>query len=300
MSVLAEGYLHPRYAEAFAGLGQPRTLNRSGGWLLERGIPGTEHRDAMGPYPRLVCDDWSELCSDIAELRDGLVSLVVATDALADVSPTELERCFDSVEPYKEHHIVDFAERRVSRHHAQRARLAARDGVTVARVERPLDQLDTWVGLYGHLVDRHGITGLQAFSRESFEVQLSVPGLRMFLACHEGTPVAAQLWYVHGPRAYSHLTAANERAYKLRATFRLYHDALDAIGEECEVADLGAGAGARTQADDGLSAFKAGWASESRTSYLCGAVFDRATYDELSGSDASSDYFPAYRSGELD
>ena len=293
------GYVHPSYAESLSEFGRPRRLPHSGGFILERDIPGSDRRDAMGCYPRLVCEDWSGLCRDVAEIRAGLVSLVVTTDALADVNSSYLAECFDAVKPYKDHHVVDLRNRQVSRHHAKRVRLATRDGVSVERCARPADHLDTWVTLYDELVSRHGITGLQAFSRESFARQLSVPGLVMFRAVQGEQTVAAQLWYVDGRRAYSHLTATNAHGYKVRATYGLYDGALAWLAERCEIADLGAGAGATEQAGDGLSAFKAGWASHARPSYLCTAVFDRAKYTELSGTNLGSSYFPAYRSGEF-
>ena len=64
-----------------------------------------------------------------------------------------------------------------------------------------------------------------------------------------------------------------------------------------EWAHLGAGAGAALSEADGLSRFKAGWASETRTAYLCGRVFDRRRYTDLAGA-APTTYFPAYRAGE--
>ena len=45
------GYMHPFYAEALSEFGTPVALPASGGWLLERCLPGTADRDAMGPYP---------------------------------------------------------------------------------------------------------------------------------------------------------------------------------------------------------------------------------------------------------
>ena len=42
------GYLHPGYARSLAEFGTPRELERSGGWLLERAIPGSSYFDAMG------------------------------------------------------------------------------------------------------------------------------------------------------------------------------------------------------------------------------------------------------------
>ena len=41
------GYLSPEYVASQAECGQPLTLPRSGGWLLERRIPGSEAVDRL-------------------------------------------------------------------------------------------------------------------------------------------------------------------------------------------------------------------------------------------------------------
>jgi hypothetical protein len=65
--------------------------------------------------------------------------------------------------------------------------------------------------------------------------------------------------------------------------------------------DHGAGAGINSDGNDGLSQLKRGWSSETRTAYFCGRIFNRKVYGEIvraSGAPAT-DYFPAYRKGEL-
>ena len=58
------GYMHPGHAASLAEFGTPRELPRSGGWLLERAIPGAAARDAMGAYPLFACRDWTSLRAD--------------------------------------------------------------------------------------------------------------------------------------------------------------------------------------------------------------------------------------------
>ena len=52
---------------------------------------------------------------------------------------------------------------------------------------------------------------------------------------------------------------------------------------------------------DGLSRFKEGWSSDTRTAYFCGHIFDRDRYAELTSdiNISETDYFPAYRKGEF-
>ena len=67
------------------------------------------------------------------------------------------------------------------------------------------------VGLYAHLTERHGITGIRAFSRAAFARQLAVPGLVMFRAAAAGETVGLHLWYVQDDVAYGHLGATSPR-----------------------------------------------------------------------------------------
>jgi hypothetical protein len=50
----------------------------------------------------------------------------------------------------------------------------------------------------------------------------------------------------------------------------------------------------RASADDGLSRFKAGWATGRRTAWFGGRIGDRAAYDALAAGRQAA-YFPAYR-----
>jgi hypothetical protein len=53
--------------------------------------------------------------------------------------------------------------------------------------------------------------------------------------------------------------------------------------------------------DDGLSRFKRGWATGTRTAYLCGRVLDRREYERMvrAAGAGTTAYFPAYRTGEF-
>ncbi len=304
------GYAHPAYAEALAEFGAPRPLPRSGAWILERPVPGTNDTDAMGCYPLFACRDWSRLHADLADLENGLVSLVVVPDPFGEYELPYLEECFpDACKPFKEHFVADLELSPLSfvhRHHLRYARNALRE-VSVERCADPLAYLDDWVALYGTLVERHGIEGLRRFSRPSFERQLDVPGIRAFRATDESGTVSMLLWYVHGEVAYYHLGASNERGYELRASFALFWRAFEDLrAAGVRWLDLGAGAGVAEDPGGGLSRFKQGWSSGTRPAYLCGRVFDHGRYEDLAGRRAAvaapggDAYFPAYRDGEFD
>lgn len=299
------GYLHPAYAASLAEFGTPRELRRSGAWILEREVPGTPFHDAMGCYPLLLCRDWAGLGADLDDLAPHLVAFSAVTDPFADCGPAELAGHFrDLVRPFKTAFIVDLArppERFVDPHHRRYARQALRR-VAVERLDEPATLAEEWAALYAHLVRRHGITGMPAFSRAALVAQLRVPGAVAFRALDGAATVAVLLWYVHGPAAYYHLGASSPRGYELRASFALFWTAIEHFrAAGLRRLSLGGAPGLGGPRDDGLSRFKRGWATGARTVYLCGRILNGMAYDALAGgaSDPTDGYFPAYRAGEF-
>jgi lipid II:glycine glycyltransferase (peptidoglycan interpeptide bridge formation enzyme) len=104
------------------------------------------------------------------------------------------------------------------------------------------------------------------------------------------------LWYVSGDVAYYHLAAYSDRGYDLGASFALFWTALKyfaAIG--IRWAAIGAGPGT-TAAESGLTRFKRGWSTGTRSAHFCGRILQPTAYAELSANAAAgSSYFPAYR-----
>lgn len=301
----ASGYQHAGYAASLSEFGAPRQLPRCQGWVLQRRIPGFDSWDAMGCYPIFSCRDWSQLPLDLAEMEAGLVSLTLVTDPFGEYDEAHLRRCFGGiVVPFKEHFIVDLGgslDSFIQPHHRRNARKAL-ENLRVERCEDAAQFLDEWCGLYSNLMERRGIRGLTAFSRPAFARQLRVPGILAFRATHEGRSVGMTLWYVQGDAGYYHLGAYSDDGYRLHASFALFRRALEYFADAAlHRLDLGAGAGAAGDSSDGLSRFKRGWATATRTAYLCGRIFDRPLYASLTQARAAADttYFPAYRAGEF-
>lgn len=298
------GYLHAQYATSFAEFGTPRELPRCGGHILVREIEDFPARDGMGCYPLFACEDWSQLPDDVAALKNDLVSLAVVTDPFGNYDEPLLHHAFpDLVQPYKAHFVTKLGQPRseiVSKHHRYYSRRASED-VTVHVCQEPMAWLDEWVSLYDYLKERHGITGIQAFSRASFAQQFKVPGLVMVRAAAGEETVGMHLWFRHENIVYSHLAASNQRGYDLMASYAIHWHAIDFFANDARWLHLGAGAGVKGDEQDGLSRFKRGWATSTRTAYFCGRIFDRERYDEIArarGIPATS-YFPAYRLGEF-
>ncbi len=299
-----QGYSHPDYAASLAEFGQPRFLPACGGWILERAIPGNDGRDAMGCYPIFSCRDWTLLADDLHRIEHDLVSLVLVTDPFGNYSEELLASAFpDLVLRFKEHFVADLQsppQSFVSNHHQYYARKAL-EKVAVERCHDPAEAIDEWSALYDALVERHQLTGIKAFSRTAFEKQLSVPGMVMLRAQHEGETVGAHLFYEDGDVAYSHLAASSARGYELMAAYALSWGALEYFAGKVRWIDWGAGAGLSASGKDGLTRFKRGWSNDTRAAWLCGRIFDQARYRELARANESVDrkYFPAYRADEF-
>jgi hypothetical protein len=294
------GYLHPLYAQSLAQYGRPRILPESGGGILERPIPGSAYHDAMGFYPLFCCEKWSRLEVDLTSLGEDLVSVAVVVDPFGDVAIETLGTAFDFVRPFKEHFISDLSLPYASlanKHHRYEARRALRT-VTVELDAEPLPHLDVWNDLYQHLVDKHGLRGIKAFSREAFYHQLSIPGVVMLRALYNGQTVSAQLWFQQGEVAYYHLSASNAEGYRWRAAYALSACAIEYFTSRVRYLDFG-GAPGLSDSDGGLAAFKRGWSSGTRPSYFCGRILNRRAYAELMAGRKPSAYFPEYRDPEM-
>ena len=298
------GYRHPAYAASLGEFGTPRVLPRSGGWLIERAVPGGPYHDAMGGYPLFSCLDWSGLKADVDALANDLVSVSLVTDPFGHYDDEMLRDCFVSkVVPYKHHFVADLRrapETFVSRHHRYYANRAL-SVVELDRCDQPRGLLDEWLPLYDHLIERHQLRGIKAFSPQSFTVQLTVPGVVMLRARHGGQTVGAHLWCLQDDVVHSHLAAANRVGYDLNVSYALYWFALETFARQAVWINFGAGAGLNSDGEDGLSRFKRGWATGTRLSYFCGRILNREKYAAALTARGlqDDDYFPAYRKGEF-
>jgi hypothetical protein len=300
---LLTGYLHPSYAASLAEFGRPRQLGHSGAWILERPIPGSTLSDAMGCYPLLACPQWQNLPADLDELSGQLVSLTFVADPFGDADSAELRASLDVCAPFKLHYVADLSlprEETVSKSHRKHARRALRK-VSVEECPHPPNHLDEWIELYDHLIQRHQIGGLRAFSPDAFARQLAVPGAVLFRVRHGGETIGANLFYLQNDVAYSHLSAFSERGYSLGASYAVKWYAMERLAGSVRWLDFGGAAGLSDSPDDGLAQFKRGWTTGERLAYLCGAVLAPEAYDYLTRSRGiqAGSYFPAYRNGEF-
>lgn len=298
------GYLHPLYAEALCGVGPPLPLPASGGMLLVRPIAGSRFQDAVGCYPLFACTDWKGLRDDLEGLEGELVSVAMVADPFGDHDEALLRRCFPDVcFAYKDHYVIDLRRASggfVSNHHARNVRKAMRR-VHVELCETPESHVDEWVELYSHLMSLRQIRGVAAFSRDSLERQLQVPGLVMLRALGDGDTVGMILWYVQGEVGYYHLAAYSPTGYRLGASFALFTASIDYFRLRLRWLSLGGGAGVHASQGDSLARFKSGWATGVLTAYFCGRILHRSRYEALAArlGCPEANYFPIYRRGEI-
>lgn len=297
------GYVHRAYAESLAEFGHPRHLAGCDGWLLERPIDGGDALDAMGCYPIFACRDWSRLPDDLEGIGTEIVSLVLVTDPFGNHDAAGLQAAFpDRMAAFKDHFIVDLGsdpQDGISKHHRRNARQALRS-VSVDICAEPALFASDWQALYGNLVERHSLKGVTAFSPRSLALQLEVPGITVFRAKVSGETAGAILWYRQGDVAYYHLGAYSDGGYAAGASFALFATAIEHFAAAgLRFLSLGAGAGAHGDGTDGLTRFKRGWATGTRTAYLCGRIFDHERYRALCSARPATAYFPAYRAGEF-
>lgn len=298
---MSQGYLHSRYAGSFHSFGAPRELKYSGGWVLEREIPGAGSCDAMGLYPLFCCSDWSALHRDLEDQRAQWVALALVADPFGAYDRALLERTFDIVQPYKEHYVVDTRvplDDFVSRSHRSNARRALRK-IDVEVCTDPMSFLDDWLELYGVLAKKHGIRGLRAFSRTAFEQQFRVPGLVMFRAVHAGRTVGLDLWYVQNDVAQGHLVAFSDEGYALSASYATKWTLLNYFAGRVKWINLGGLPGSVEATGGGLGHFKRGWSNMTKTAYFCGRILDNQIYERLTQRVPETTFFPAYRVGEI-
>ncbi len=251
--------------------------------------------DAAGAYPVCPIRSDADVPAGLAILRAwGLVSVVLVTDVLCG-PPAQALAPFDVARPFKKHWLVDLARPSISKHHRYEIRRAAR--ACVVDEVRLVDHLDAWNTLYGALVARHRITGVQAFSRAAFEALARHPSIVTLRAREVDGPVLGMHVFALGDgTVHSHLAATSGRGYDLGAGYAIHAAALERFRGR-GLMDLGGAAGLEEE-DTGLARFKAGFASETREAWLCGAVLDPRRYGRLAAG-REGGYFPIYRAPDL-
>jgi hypothetical protein len=303
---MANGYLHSMYAKSLSEFGNPMFLPSSLSWVLKRNIFAFSDKDAIGCYPLFFCQHWPGLKADLKEIRNDLISLAVVTDPFGGYDEQYLRECFrDIVFPYKEHYITDLKKLPVNfidSHHQRNVKKGLRE-TEIEICHEPIVLFEEWKSLYKHLIQKHNIQGMAAFSEEAFKQQLQIPGIIAFRALFQNKTVGITLWYLQDDIGYYHLGAYSDIGYQVRASYAIFWTAIKHFADcKFQWLSLGAGAGILGKSADGLNRFKKGWATGTRTAYFCGQIFDNRRYQEIVKSMSLPEnvsFFPAYRYGDI-
>jgi hypothetical protein len=296
------GYSNERYAASFAEFGKLLPLNGADSWLLVRKIAGTPFSDAIGAYPFFMCEDFSKCATEMSGLAEGVVSVALVPDPFLGLSYQQLQVQFDIAIPYKTHYLVDLDvtfDRYLRKNHRYYAK-RSRSRMAVEMAKDASAYAVEWVELYRHLVERHGIAGLRAFSPKALAEQLSVPGCHYFRAVHENSVVGALICYLDRGVVYAHLTSTTPLGQTLMAQYALLWNAIEYFRGRAKWFELGGVPGSSDQdSGEGLAFFKRGWATVTCQAYFCGKILNRTRYGELcvSFGAPNSKHFPAYRGG---
>jgi len=283
-------YASRAYAVGLAGA-QAFEVPEWGACAVRRPIDRTL-ADAAGVYPLAVFARGADIGAGLERLRAaGLVSVVLVPDPL--LHPAGLAaRDFEVCRPFKTHQLVDPAVGAFdpSKHHRDRIRR----GLRRCRVERVrlADRLPEWLALYQELIERRAVSGVAAFGEAYFRMLAEQDEIVAFAASVDDAVAAMTLWFAAEGVVYNHLTASNAAGYANGANFALYGAAIEHF-QGAGVINLGGGAG-HSDAEDGLTAFKRGFANAEVQAHVCGAVLDPARYAALGGP-AGAGFFPAYR-----
>lgn len=170
----------------------------------------------------------------------------------------------------------------------------------IMRVDEPQIYLNEWGRMYDNLIDPHNITGVTKFSERTFEGMFETPGLHVYKSSLVGEIVGMVLFYEMDEVVYYHLGAYSDDGYLHNASFGLFLQAIEDFSTLSKKwLNLGSGAGQTENENDGLTRFKKGWASETRTAWFCGKILNKGIYNKLSWwANPNSNFFPLYRSGQ--
>jgi len=295
----APGFSHPAYAAAFRGWGEPHALSRSGGTVLLRDIPYTEYRDAMGCHPLFCCSDWAGLGDDLDQLAAHAISAVMVPDPFAAPDENGLRQIFTRVRPFKTHYVADLAqpmERYVPRRRLSSA-ARAMEVLSIGFVE-PVSAGPDWLRLQGEDAARRPRTGFNTLPEAMLEKFLAVPGVFVLAARYLGKTVGMHIGFQQGNVIYPHLGAFDGAGYRLGASAAMQIFEIRHFAGKARFIDWGGVPGAGN-AETGLSRFKEDFSNMRRMTYLCAKILNPHAYDALSRRFPPTDYFPAYRAGEL-
>lgn len=219
-------------------------------------------------------------------------------DPFCPLRGCDLEDVFDICRRLHEHRLIDLTAPVVpSIHHSRKLRNSGQ--FSIEMLEADSSFMPEFWSLYRELVVRKRISDLRGFSQEVIAQMLAVPGGRLVIARKCGRLLGADLYYQEGRTLRAHLSAYSNEGYANSVSYTMMAAAIENFRGSVDVMDLGGSpVGGATGGVDGVAFFKSGWTKLTRTSFLCGKVYDHDIYTKLSNG-LSIPWFPIYRHGEF-
>lgn len=260
-----------------------------------RDIPGTAHRDAIGPWPYVPAPAPGELAAALEELRRlGLVSLTLML--APDTGPEDAAAYAQlgvTLQPLKDHFVVD--PDRPTAEIGPRTRrnlaIAARNWEVVEE-PAPAELAATAARLYAGLADRRILSDITRVPPSHFSDLARLPGIA-FLSARRGPVVGAMVIAARDERRTDllHLLIDQSHIATCPGYAVLGHVARDWARR----GPVYLGGMPDGPDGPGVGRFKARWANRTSPLLLATAILDPQTYATLTAGTADSGYFPAYR-----
>lgn len=283
------------YLDALPHLGRPT------GTVLPfpiavRDVPGTAHRDAIGPWPYVPAPAPAELAAALDELRRlGLVSLTLML--APDTGPADASAYAElgvTLRPLKDHFVVDPARPAavVGPRTRRNLAIAARNWEIVEELE-PAGLAATAARLYAGLADRRVLSDVTRMPPSHFADLARLPGIA-FVTARRGATIGAMVVAAReqgqGRTDLLHLLIDQEHLATCPGYAVLAHVAREwSRGGPVYLGGMPDGPDG-----PGVGRFKARWANRTSPLLLATAILQPETYATLSAG-MEGGFFPAYR-----
>jgi hypothetical protein len=258
--------------------------------LTVRGIPRTELSDGISPYGfpgfsgthpgpvRRESLDWSGI---------GLVSILIRNAVGREmIVPATQRGCLWIHDPSKPRHLIP--------EHARLIRRCAKLGLKVRSSTGPstvTSDVESFVTLYEETMRRVGASERYNFSRSYFQGILRSCLSWLILAEFGEQPVAGAIMVLSDGMLHYYLAGSTNDSLRVSPMRSVVDHMVEMAGERGIPLNLGGG----YRADDGLSAFKRGFANRSLPFETTDVICDEGAYERLVQGGPRGSFFPSYR-----
>ena len=283
----------PEYAAALAYLGEPAVLPGLPWPVILRPIPNSDRVDALGPWPYASPLSPAQVPGALAALRAaGVVTLTAFLRPDQPLDADGLRAAGLGVLVLKPHFVYDVNEPLPAPSKKTRFNLsAARRRWQV----EPLDLAAEWptlAALHDELAQRRNLSRIARHDARHFERLAAVPGAGGLCVREGGALVAALVVLGDAASVHFHALLGTELAYRERAFYALYAEALRQWGPQ-RLLCLG---GVPSSPDAvGVERFKRRFATSTRPLPMLTAILDAPACVALAARQGAPGYFPPYR-----